>query len=163
MNTSVFSRSLMLSIVLLTAHSVFAQTKKTAPVTTTQEPVKNDPVLMTIGNSKVTITEFKNVYDKNRSKETASDAKALNDYVDLFVNFKLKVKEAEELGLDTVKSFKDELAGYRKQLAQPYLTDKDVNEKLLRETYDRMAEDIHAAHILVKVTESALPKDTLEA
>jgi peptidyl-prolyl cis-trans isomerase SurA len=55
------------------------------------------------------------------------------------------------------------LAGYRKQLAQPYLTDKDVNEKLLQETYNRLQEDIHAAHILVKVAEGALPKDTITA
>lgn len=118
---------------------------------------------MTVGDTKVTVGEFENVYHKNNNKETTGDTKSLNDYVDLFVNFKLKVKEAEELGLDTAKSFKDELAGYRKQLAQPYLTDKDVNEKLLQETYNRMQEDIHAAHILVKVSETALPKDTLIA
>jgi peptidyl-prolyl cis-trans isomerase SurA len=162
MNKRVLSRSLILPVALLAMHPVFAQNKKTAEVKTSAEPVQNDPVLMTIGNTKVTVSEFKNVYDKNR-KEGASDPKALNDYVDLFVNFKLKVKEAEELGLDTAKSFKEELAGYRKQLAQPYLTDKDVNEKLLKETYDRMQEDVHAAHILVKVNEGALPKDTLEA
>jgi peptidyl-prolyl cis-trans isomerase SurA len=122
-----------------------------------------DAVLMTIGGNRVTVSEFENVYHKNNSKESVTDAKSLNEYVDLFVNFKLKVKEAEELGLDTAKAFKDELAGYRKQLAQPYLTDKDVNEKLLQQTYDRLKEDIHAAHILVKVSETALPKDTLEA
>ena len=125
---------------------------------------KNDQaVLMTIGGNNVTVSEFENVYHKNNSKETAKDAKSLDEYIDLFVNFKLKVKEAEELGLDTAKAFKDELAGYRKQLAQPYLTDKDVNEQLLKETYDRLNMDVHAAHILVKVGENALPKDTLEA
>ncbi|MFL5763770.1 MAG: peptidylprolyl isomerase [Bacteroidia bacterium] len=159
MNMRILSRSLVLPVALLAVNTVFAQTKKTNPPT---EPVKNDPVLMTIGNSKVTVSEFRNVYDKNR-KDGPADPKALNDYVDLFINFKLKVKEAEEMGLDTAKAFKEELAGYRKQLAQPYLTDKDVNEKLLKETYDRMQEDIHAAHILVKVPEGALPKDTLEA
>jgi peptidyl-prolyl cis-trans isomerase SurA len=123
----------------------------------------NGATLMTIGGTKVTVAEFENVYHKNNSKETPNDAKSLADYVDLFVNFKLKVKEAEELGLDTAKAFKEELAGYRKQLAQPYLTDKDVNEKLLKETYDRLKQDVHASHILVKVGENALPKDTLEA
>jgi len=125
---------------------------------------KNDQaVLMTIGGNNVTVSEFENVYHKNNSKETAKDAKSLNEYIDLFVNFKLKVKEAEELGLDTAKAFKDELAGYRKQLAQPYLTDKNVNEQLLTETYNRLKMDVHAAHILIKVNENALPKDTLEA
>ncbi|MGQ0827075.1 MAG: peptidylprolyl isomerase [Bacteroidota bacterium] len=147
MNKRVLSNLLMLSLALFSFNS-FAQ---------------KDAVLMTIGNTKVTVAEFENVYHKNNSKDAAVDNKSLNDYVDLFVNFKLKVKEAEELGLDTAKSFKDELTGYRKQLAQPYLTDKDVNEKLLKETYERLQEDIHASHILVKVNETALPKDTLEA
>ncbi|MCW3102554.1 MAG: PpiC-type peptidyl-prolyl cis-trans isomerase [Bacteroidetes bacterium] len=151
MSRSILTRSVALSFVCLAISSGFAQT------------ANKDAVLMTVGNTKVTVGEFENVYHKNNSKETTGDAKSLNDYVDLFVNFKLKVKEAEEMGLDTAKSFKDELMGYRKQLAQPYLTDKDVNEKLLLETYNRMKEDVHAAHILVKVGESALPKDTLVA
>ncbi len=130
-------------------------------ITNMQAQSNKDAVLMTIGNTKVSVSEFENVYHKNNTKEV--DQKSLGDYVDLFVNFKLKVKEAEELGLDTVKSFKDELAGYRKQLAQPYLTDKDVNEKLLQETYTRLQEEINASHILVKVGPNALPKDTLEA
>lgn len=148
MNKRLFSGALLLPAFLL-VHSVIAQNK--------------DATLMTIGGTKVTVGEFENVYRKNNNKEGAADTKSLNDYVDLFVNFKLKVKEAEELGKDTAKSFRDELAGYRKQLAQPYLTDKDVNEKLLKETYDRLQEDVQASHILVKVAENALPKDTLEA
>ncbi|MEO6901948.1 MAG: peptidylprolyl isomerase [Bacteroidia bacterium] len=123
----------------------------------------NDAVLMTIGGNKVTVSEFENVYHKNNIKSAAIDSKSLDEYIDLFVNFKLKVREAEELGLDTAKSFKDELAGYRKQLAQPYLTDKEVNEKLLQETYNRLKEDIRASHILVNIAEPGFPKDTLEA
>jgi peptidyl-prolyl cis-trans isomerase SurA len=149
MNSSILSKSLLFTGALFLINNSFAQNK--------------DAVLMTIGNSKVTVAEFENVYHKNNNKEVVNDTKSLNDYVDLFVNFKLKVKEAETLGFDTAKAFKDELAGYRKQLAQPYLTDKDVNEKLLQETYNRMQEDIHAMHILVKVNENALPKDTLVA
>lgn len=151
MNKGIFAKSLVFSFALVALNTVTAQTKN------------KDAILMTVGQSKVTVAEFENVYKKNNTKEAANDVKSLNDYVDLFVNFKLKVKEAEEMHLDTAKAFKDELAGYRKQLAQPYLTDKDVNEKLLKETYDRLQEDVHASHILVKVSESALPKDTLEA
>jgi peptidyl-prolyl cis-trans isomerase SurA len=151
MSKSILKRSVALSFTCIALSSCFAQT------------ANKDAVLMTVGDTKVTVGEFENVYHKNNNKETTGDTKSLNDYVDLFVNFKLKVKEAEEMGLDTAKSFKDELMGYRKQLAQPYLTDKDVNEKLLQETYNRMQEDVHAAHILVKVPENALPKDTLVA
>lgn len=163
MNMSVFSRTLMLPLALITMNAIAQNKKPAGKPEPTPVVAKSEPVLMTIGTTKVTVSEFESVFHKNNSKEGAADAKSLNDYVDLFVNFKLKVKEAEELGLDTAKSFKEELAGYRKQLAQPYLTDKDVNEKLLKETYDRMQEDVHASHILVKVNESALPKDTLEA
>lgn len=124
----------------------------------------NDPVLMTIGGKPVTKSEFLAIYNKNNnSKEAATDKKGLNEYVDLFVNFKLKVREAEEMGLDTSAAFKNELEGYRKQLAQPYLTDNEVNEKLLKEAYERLQTDVRASHILVKVDQNALPKDTLEA
>ncbi len=151
MNKQISSKSLLLPFALFAFNSGIVAQKN------------NNAVLMTVGSSKVTVAEFGNVYHKNNTKELANDAKSLNEYVDLFVNFKLKVIEAENLRMDTAKAFIDELATYRKQLAQPYLTDKDVNEKLLKETYDRLQEDVKASHILVKVSETALPKDTLEA
>lgn len=83
--------------------------------------------------------------------------------MDLFSTFKMKVFEAEANGLDTNSSFKTELAGYRKQLAAPYLTDKNVNEALIQEAYDRMKTEVKASHILIRVSEDALPKDTIEA
>ena len=122
----------------------------------------SDPVLMTVGDTKVTLSEFESVYKKNSSKEETTK-EGLDKYLELFTNFKLKVKEAEEMGLDTSAAFKEELKGYRKQLSQPYLTDKEVNEKLLKEAYDRMNWDVKASHILIKVAENALPKDTLDA
>ena len=122
----------------------------------------SDPVLMTIGDTKVTLSEFSSVYHKNNTREDNSK-ESVEKYLELFTNFKLKVKEAAELKMDTSASFKEELKGYRKQLSQPYLTDKDVNEKLIREAYERMQTDVRASHILVKVPENAFPKDTLEA
>lgn len=122
-----------------------------------------EAVLMTVGDSKVTVAEFENVYKKNNTKEINSEKKSLDNYVELFTNFKLKVKEAIDLKLDTSSAFKNELAGYRKQLAQPYLTDKDVNEQLLKEVYERMKTEVRASHILIKCDEKALPKDTLAA
>ncbi|PKP18586.1 MAG: hypothetical protein CVU05_13245, partial [Bacteroidetes bacterium HGW-Bacteroidetes-21] len=84
-----------------------------------------------------------------------NDKKALDEYMDLFINFKLKVIEAEALKLDTNPSFVRELQGYRKQLAAPYLVDKDVDDQLLKETYDRMCWDVRASHILINVDESS--------
>jgi len=146
-----FSKSFIISAFLLGSFTTFAQT------------TDKNAVLMTIKDTKVTVGEFEAVYHKNANASTVQDNKTLSEYIDLFVNFKLKVKEAEEFGLDTTKNFKDELSGYRRQLAQPYLTDKDVNQKLLEETYKRLQEDINASHILIKVDEAALPKDTAEA
>ncbi|MBC8112323.1 MAG: peptidylprolyl isomerase, partial [Verrucomicrobia bacterium] len=78
-------------------------------------------------------------------------------------NFKLKVLDAESLGLDTTTVFKTELEGYRQQLAQPYLTEKKVTETLVKQAYDRMQEEIRASHLLMNVKEDADPEDTLKA
>jgi peptidyl-prolyl cis-trans isomerase SurA len=123
----------------------------------------DDPVLMTIAGEKVTKSEFLAIYNKNNVKGEVIDKKSLDEYLELFINFKLKVKEAEELGMDTAGSFKTELGGYRKQLAQNYMVDNDVTELLTREAWDRMQKDIRASHILIKTDPGSAPKDTLAA
>jgi len=119
--------------------------------------------ILTIAGEDISKAEFERVYKKNNTKETSYDRKAVTDYLNLYINYKLKVREALESGMDTAKAFTDELAGYRKQLAQPYLTDKEVSEYLLKEAYYRMKTDIRASHILIKLASDALPKDTIEA
>jgi len=104
-----------------------------------------------------------NVYKKNNVDSEVIDKKSLEEYLELYINFKLKVKEAEAEGLDTVSAFIKELNGYRKQLAQPYLIDEDVNSHLMKEAYKRMLQDIRASHILIRVSEDALPADTIKA
>jgi peptidyl-prolyl cis-trans isomerase SurA len=123
---------------------------------------QTDPVLVSIAGENITRSEFEKVFKKN-NRDEKMDRKAIEDYLDLFINYKLKVKEAIDSGLDTAKNFVDELAGYRKQLAQPYMTDKAVTEKLLREAYDRMKSDVRASHILATVGPDALPRDTVAA
>jgi len=133
---------------------------ETKPATVT--PV--EPILLTIGGENVTKSEFLNVYQKNNQNKTAPiDQKSLNEYLELYINFKLKVKEAEALLLDTSSTFKNELAGYRKQLAQPYLVDKEVNDALLNEAYDRSKFDVRASHILIRLDKDATGKDTVAA
>jgi peptidyl-prolyl cis-trans isomerase SurA len=120
----------------------------------------NDPVLLTVDGQDIRMSEFEAVYRKNNRENqiTPEDAK---EYLDLYINFRLKVREAEEMGLDTLKKFKEEFKGYQKQLAKPYLTDKNVSEALVKEAYERMTKDVNASHILLKVGPDALPKDTL--
>lgn len=122
----------------------------------------SDPVLMKINGKPVYKSEFEYIYNKNNSNNSL-DKKTLDEYVDLFVNFKLKVEEAKAQGLDTTQSFISELAGYRSQLTRPYLTDSKVDEQILREAYDRMKEDVEVSHILVRIPQGATPADTLTA
>ena len=120
-------------------------------------------VLMTIGDKPVTVKEFVDVYNKNNVKSEVVDKKTVDEYLDLFVNFRMKVMEATEMQLDTSAKFKSELEGYRKQLAKPYFSSEDISDDLLREAYERKKEDIRASHILIACDRHALPSDTLKA
>ncbi len=119
-------------------------------------------VLMTVNNVPVYKSEFEQIYWKNK-KEKVATKEDLDEYMELFSKFKLKVTEAEDLGMDTVASFIKELDGYRVQLEKPYLVDKQVNERLITEAYDRINTEIRASHILIKMDGSATPEDTLKA
>jgi peptidyl-prolyl cis-trans isomerase SurA len=154
--------ALLLANLLLLAVSSFAQVKTTPAVPLAAPDEANDPILMTIGDTKVHLSEFMYVYKKN-NKDQANDPAALENYLDLYTTFKMKVKEAEEMKLDTSADFRKELAGYRYQVAQPYLTDKKVNDSLLMEAYSRMQQDVRASHILIRCDENALPADTIIA
>lgn len=119
-------------------------------------------VVLTIADEQVTKSEFESIYKKN-NRDSDVSPEALNEYMELFINFKLKVKEAEVMGMDTMQQFVQELKGYREQLARPYLTDSEQNENLIREAYDRRKEEVKASHILINVKPDAAPKDTLKA
>lgn len=119
--------------------------------------------LLTVANEEVSVDDFLSIYNKNRQVGEELDPKTLDEYVDLFVNFKLKVKEAETLGMDTIPSFVKELSGYRKQLANPYLVDNEAGEQLIQEAYERLQTEVRASHILIAVSEDASPADTLRA
>ena len=121
----------------------------------------NDEILLTVGTEEITVSEFQSVFQKNNNLEEVTEEEMM-EYLDLFVKFQMKVLDAEEMQLDTFASFQKELAGYRKQLARPYLTDKQAEESLIIEAYNRMTQEVRASHILLLVDEDALPKDTLE-
>jgi len=121
-----------------------------------------DEILMTIHNQKVTLGEFERIYNKNNSNPSI-EQQSVEEYLDLFINFKLKVIEAEERGMDTTQVFLREFNGYKKQLAKPYLSDKAEVEALVQEAFKRAQFDIHASHILIRLDEFASPADTLKA
>ncbi len=122
------------------------------------------PTLFTIGNEQVNVKEFKYIYEKNNSSEKKLySEKSLKEYLELYINFKLKVKAAMAAGLDTTAKFQKEFKNYRGQLAAPYLTDKQVTQKLIDEAYDRLKTEVRVSHILINVGPDALPKDTIIA
>jgi peptidyl-prolyl cis-trans isomerase SurA len=122
--------------------------------------VNSQDILMTIGDKKITLDEFERIYNKNNSNLT-SNQQSPEEYLDLFINFKLKVIEAENLGMDTTKKFLNEFNGYKDQLAKPYMTDEKTKELLMKEAYERMKWDVHVSHILLGISSQASPEDTL--
>ncbi len=131
-------------------------------IATVQAQSKGDAVFIDFGDEKITRAEFKRVYQKNNSGEIISKS-TVDEYLDLYINFKLKVKEAVSLEMDKEPAFIKELSGYRKQLAQPYLTADGIIEELKKEAFDRLQYDVKASHILIKLDQDASPEDTAAA
>jgi peptidyl-prolyl cis-trans isomerase SurA len=127
-----------------------------------QVSAQNDDSVIEIDGKKVSKSEFLQIYLKNNNAPKY-DQQSLDEYMELFKKFKLKVAEAEALGYDTIPKLKKELEGYRKQLAQPYLIDSSQNSYLVNQAYERMKTEIRASHILIRLEENALPEDTLRA
>ena len=122
------------------------------------------PVIQTIDGVEITSEEFNYVYKKNNARnDNAYAEESIREYLELYTNFRLKVREAEKLGYDTTVEFKREFEDYKKQLAEPYLTEKSVSDKLVKEAYERTKQEVNASHILVSVAADASPDDTLAA
>lgn len=119
--------------------------------------------LITIGDKKISAQEFMNTYEKNNINNDVIDKKSVEDYLDLYIDFKIKVTEAEALMMDTSSTFIKELANYRQQLAKPYFSNDEITDELTREAYERMLYDINASHILIRCEANAIPADTLIA
>ncbi len=119
-------------------------------------------IVMEIDGQPISRTEFETIYKKNNRDSVITKAD-LDEYAELFANFKLKVMEAETLGMDTAASFTRELQGYRDQLARPYLVDKSVTDSLVYEAYSRIRKEVRASHILIKLDPNPSPADTLKA
>ena len=119
---------------------------------------QSDETLITIGDTKVTKGEFERIYQKNNNNlYNETDKKTPEEYLDLFIDFKLKVIEAENLKMDTNAVFINELAGYREELAAPYLTDVKYNQQMITDLYERTTKEVNASHLLLLVPKEATP------
>jgi peptidyl-prolyl cis-trans isomerase SurA len=106
---------------------------------------------------------FMKFYLKNIDIVQDEAQKDLDNYLDLYIDYRLKLHQAYELGLDKKEGHIKDIQSTRSSLAQPYLTDSKVTESLIREGYERGKQQINASHILIKVSRGASPKDTLQA
>lgn len=120
----------------------------------------NDPVIMTVNGEPVLRSEFEYSYNKNNS-EGVIDKKTVEEYVDLFINYKLKVVAAMDAKYDTLQSFKNEFAQYRDQQIYPLLVTNDDVETEARKIYDetvkRIGPDglVQCSHILLRLNQQA--------
>ncbi|MBS1487842.1 MAG: peptidylprolyl isomerase [Bacteroidetes bacterium] len=144
---------ILLSVFYSLALMAFGQSKSTKPIT-----------LFTVGGSPVNTDEFIYLFKKNHAGKPDDFTKEkIDDYLNLFINFKLKVREAQAQGLDTAKKFRGELAGYRDELKKPYRANKDLVDNLAKEAYAHLLKEIKASHILIQLKPDASAEDTLKA
>ena len=128
----------------------------------------DDPIVMTINGEDVTRSEFEYSYNKNNT-DLVVDKASLDEYVDLFVNYKLKVAAAKDAQLDTMAAFQKEVADYRAQQAEEYLLDSVFIEEEARKTYQATVQNIgpdglfQAAHILIRLPQQASKADQVRA
>lgn len=122
---------------------------------------KKAPVVLKIQNQTFTLDEFEYVFNKNN--QLSQTPLSANEYLDLFVNYKLKVADAVKKGYDTVSTFKTEFAYYQDELSKPYLNDKQTEDKLAQEAYQRLQTEVDASHIMVRLPQMPTPQDTLTA
>lgn len=135
----------------------------TAIVLHVNAQANNDEVLFKVDNEPVYVSEFLRVYNKNLDLVQDESQKDVDEYLSLFTNYKLKLKEAKALDLDKKPSYLRELNTYKKQLAKNFIYDNKVTDELVEEAYERISYEIKANHILIKIPENANPQDTLVA
>ena len=122
--------------------------------------VNDKDVLMTIDGEPILASEFIRVYSKNLDLVQDESQKDVDAYLELFVNYKLKIKEARRLGLDKEQKYLREFNNYKEQLTKNFLTETKVTDALVKEAYERSIQDVKAAHILIMMDENDM--DTLE-
>ncbi len=146
---------LVVLVLLTLGHTSFGQKsdKSTQPVT-----------LFTVNNKPVSTDEFIYLYKKNHATKSEDfTEEKINEYLDLFINFKLKIAEAKERKMDTTASFRKEFNTYKEELKKPYVAESNELDRLVKETYNNLTEEVKASHILITLKPDATPADTLAA
>lgn len=140
---------ILLLVIATIAGNVFAQN------------TSND-VLFTIDEVPIYANDFERVYKKNLDLVKDETQKDIDTYLELFINYKLKLNEARALGLDKKPQYTREFNSYKKQLAKNYLKDNKVTDALVKEAYHRVSNEVKARHILIRLNGNETPEDTLK-
>ena len=133
-----------------------------------QAEAQKNPVsqltLFSVADKTISVEEFVYLYKKNhqgRSEEFTKDK--IEGYLELYVKFKLKVKEAEARGMDATEAFVTELNTYKEELKKPFVAEPDILDELVKQTYERLKQEVKASHILITANPEATPADTIRA
>lgn len=138
--------------------------QSTKQISAVEDTAVPSETLFTVDGESVLAEEFIYVYRKNNANnDSAFIKKDIDDYLELYKKFKLKISEAKNLGMDTTSSFRAEFNSYQDQLKKPYLSESQVTDQLVEEAYKRYKQEIDASHILIKLDANAKPQDTLDA
>ncbi|NND87631.1 MAG: peptidylprolyl isomerase, partial [Flavobacteriaceae bacterium] len=124
---------------------------------------KENDILLTINDEAITVNEFQRVYEKNLDLVQDEEQREVDNYLKLFIDYKLKVAEAKAQGLDQKDSYLKEFTKYQNQLSRNYIYEGNVSEELAKEAYERSLEEVHVAHILILSSYEDTPQDTLAA
>ena len=111
-------------------------------------------ILFKVNDSLVYVDEFNRVYNKNIDLIDENNQKDFESYLELFINYKLKLAEAYDLGLQNDPKYKSELNKYVKQLQNTYLTDRETEDKFLKEAYERTKHEVNVSHVLIRIDEN---------
>lgn len=150
-------RAIFVVVLVSCALAAVGQKKK-------RERQKEPVILFRINEREIPADEFVYLYNKNhQSKPDEYTASDINEYLNLFVKFKLKVEEARQRGMDTTSDFLSEYNTYRNELIKPHLPDNRILDSLVAQAYERMKEEVRASHLLISVRTDAAPEDTLAA
>lgn len=129
-----------------------------------QNKKQSEAMLFSVGDRKVSTEEFEYVFLKNhRNRPQSFTPQGIQEYLDLYIQFKLKVSEAYSRGIDTTRAFQNEFLSYKEEVFKSYQTRRDDLEHLMTEAYERMKEEVRASHLLIMIEPEATPADTIKA
>ncbi|MBR1626575.1 MAG: peptidylprolyl isomerase [Bacteroidales bacterium] len=128
---------------------------------TVKTNAQKNEILFTIADKDtVTVSEFMQMY--NRNSGTAGIVTDIDDYLDLYINYKLKLLQAREIGLDKDSSTIKQVEEYKKNILKPYINDPKIMDSLVRQAYDRLHTLIRVSQILISVPDNVAPGDTMQ-